>query len=141
MVMAVRLLRFDRRNQECEEIRTQQEILRKRRELYTHAQPAIDPAGRVVIIVDDGIATGSSMLAAIASVRARKPRRLVVAIGVAPPETLERISSDADEVVCLYSPADFYAVGQFFEDFSEVADEMVVPALSRRKGEAASVRA
>ena len=116
------------------EIRTQQEILRKRRELYTRAQPAIDPAGRVVIIVDDGIATGSSMLAAIASVRAHKPRRLVGAIGVAPPETLQRIGSEADEVVCLYSPADFYAVGQFFEDFSEVTDEMVVAALSTKKG-------
>lgn len=76
-------------------IRTQREILRKRRELYTRAQPAIDPAGRVVVIVDDGIATGSSMLAAIACVRARKPRRLVVAIGVAPPETLECIRSEA----------------------------------------------
>jgi predicted phosphoribosyltransferase len=118
------------------EIRTQQEILRKRRELYTRAQPAIDPAGRVVVIVDDGIATGSSMLAAIVSVRARKPRRIVVAIGVASPEALERIHSAADEVVCLYSPPDFYAVGQFFEDFSEVTDEMVVTALSRKKGEA-----
>jgi putative phosphoribosyl transferase len=114
------------------EIRTQREILRQRRELYTRAQPAIDPAGRVVIIVDDGIATGSSMLAAIASVRARAPRRLVVAVGVAPPETLERIRAAADEVVCLHAPADFYAVGQFFEDFSEVTDGMVVTALSRR---------
>lgn len=116
------------------EIRTQREILRTRRELYTRAQPAIDPAGRVVIIVDDGIATGASMLAAMASVRARKPRRLVVAIAVAPPETLERIRSEADEVVCLYSPPDFYAVGQFFEDFSEVTDAMVVAALSTKKG-------
>jgi predicted phosphoribosyltransferase len=115
------------------EIRTQQEILRKRRELYTRAQPAIDPIDRTVIIVDDGIATGSSMLAAIACVRAHKPRRLIVAIGVAPPETLERIGSEADEVVCLYSPADFYAVGQFFDDFSEVTDEMVVAALSTKK--------
>jgi predicted phosphoribosyltransferase len=119
-----------------EEIRTQQEILRKRRELYTLAQPAIDPAGRLVIIVDDGVATGSSMLAAIAAVRAHKPRRIVVAIGVAPPETLARIRSEVDEVVCLSSPAEFYAVGQFYEDFSEVTDEMVVTALSRRKDEA-----
>ena len=116
------------------EIRTHQEILRKRRELYTRAQAAIDPAGRVVIIVDDGIATGSSMLAAIASVRARTPGRLVVATGVTPPETLERLRSEADDVVCLYSPPDFYAVGQFFEDFSEVTGEMVVAALSTKKG-------
>jgi predicted phosphoribosyltransferase len=113
------------------EIRTQQEILRKRRELYTRAQPAIDPAGRVVIIVDDGIATGSSMLSAIRSVRARKPRRVVVAIGVAPSESLARMKAEADEVVCLHSPQEFYAVGQFFEDFSEVTDDMVVAVLER----------
>jgi predicted phosphoribosyltransferase len=114
-----------------EEIRTQLDILRARREMYTRAQKAIDPAGRVVIIVDDGIATGSSMLAAIHSVRARKPKKIVVAIGVAPPESLARIRAEADEVVCLDTPAEFYAVGQFFEDFSEVTDEMAVAAVSR----------
>ena len=115
-----------------EEIRTQQEILRARREMYTRAQKAVDPAGRIVIIVDDGIATGSSMLAAIRSVRARKPRKIIVAIGVAPDQSLEQMRAEADEVVCLETPVDFYAVGQFFVDFSEVTDEMVVTALSRR---------
>jgi predicted phosphoribosyltransferase len=112
------------------EVRAQQEVLRKRREQYTRAKPAIDPAGRLVILVDDGIATGSSMLAAIASIRARQPERIVVAIGVAPPESLARIRGAADEVVCLHSEPDFYAVGQFFEDFSEVTDDMVVAALA-----------
>lgn len=114
-----------------EEVLTQQEILRKRRQLYTQAQPAIDPAGRVAIIVDDGVATGSSMLAAIRSVRARKPEALIVAIGVAPPATLDRLRREADDVVCLLAPDDFYAVGQFFDDFSEVTDAMVVDALTR----------
>ncbi len=114
-----------------EEIRTQQEIIRKRRGLYTRAQPAIDPSGRTVIIVDDGIATGSSMLSAIGSIRARTPRKIVIAIGVAPPAALARMEADADEVVCLYSTEDFYAVGQFFDDFSEVTDDMVVTALAR----------
>ena len=114
-----------------EEIRTQQDVIRARRQMYTRAQKAIDPAGRVVVIVDDGIATGSSMLAAIRSVRARKPRKLVVAIGVAPAQSLAQIEAETDEVVCLYAPADFYAVGQFFENFSEVTDDMVVTALSR----------
>ena len=123
-----------------EEVRVQREILRARRSLYTQAQPAIDPAGRAVIIVDDGIATGSSMLAAIAAVRARKPRTIVVAIGVAPPESLARMEAEADEVVCLHAPDEFYAVGQFFEDFSEVTDEMVVDALARaRAGRAAAI--
>jgi predicted phosphoribosyltransferase len=113
-----------------DEIRTQQDAIRARREMYTLAQKAIDPAGRIVVIVDDGIATGSSMLAAIRSVRARKPRKLIVAIGVAPRQSLAQIEDEADEVVCLYAPAEFYAVGQFFEDFSEVTDDMVVTALS-----------
>jgi predicted phosphoribosyltransferase len=114
-----------------EEVRTQLEILRMRREQYTRAQAAIDPAGRIAIIVDDGIATGSSMLSAIRSVRARKPEKVVVAIAVAPPSSLARISGEADEVVCLHAPQNFFAVGQFFDDFAEVTDDMVVAALAR----------
>lgn len=112
-----------------QEISGQQEVLRKRRELYTRARQPVDPAGRVVIIVDDGIATGASMITAIHSVRARKPRKIVVAVAVAPPESLAVLGAEADEVVCLHSPAGFYAVGQFFVDFSEVSDAMVVDAL------------
>jgi predicted phosphoribosyltransferase len=112
------------------EVRTQMETLRRRRELYTHARAPFDPAGRIVIVVDDGIATGSSMLAAIRSIRARRPRRLIVATGVAPHSTLALIRAEADEVVCLHAPDDFYAVGQFFENFSEVTDDMVVAALA-----------
>lgn len=112
------------------EIHTQREVIRARREMYTKAQKALDPGGRIAVIVDDGIATGSSMLAAIRSVRARKPRKLVVAIGVAPPQSLDSIEAEADEVVCLYAPEEFHAVGQFFADFSEVTDDMVVRALS-----------
>jgi predicted phosphoribosyltransferase len=113
-----------------EEIRVQSEILRKRRELYTRARSPIDPAGRIVIIVDDGIATGSSMLAAIRSVRAKDPGKIIMAVGVAPPESLALIRPEADEVVCLQSPEYLFAVGQAFEDFSEVTDEMVVAALA-----------
>ena len=115
-----------------EELRTQREILRRRREQYAGVQPAIDPRGRLVIIVDDGVATGSSMLAAIQSVRTRGASSVVVAIGVAPPSSLARIEPEADAVVCLHSTEDFYSVGQFFDDFSEVTDEMAVGALSGR---------
>lgn len=76
------------------------------------------PAGRIAIIVDDGVATGSSMLSAIQPVRAGKPRRVVVAIGVAPAESLDQIGVAADEVVCLHSPTHVPAVGEFFRDFS-----------------------
>ena len=115
-----------------EELRTQGEILRRRREQYARVRPAIAPRGRVVIIVDDGVATGSSMLAAIRSVRRRGASSVVVAIAVAPPSSLARIEAEADEVVCLHYTEDFHAVGRFFDDFSEVTDEMVVTALSGR---------
>lgn len=114
-----------------EEVRTQREILRKRRQLYTKAQPPIDPAGRVVIIVDDGVATGSSMRSAIRAIRARRPTKIIVALGVAPESSLAMLREEADEVVCLYAPAVFLAVGRFFEDFSEVTDDIVVAALKR----------
>jgi predicted phosphoribosyltransferase len=113
------------------EVRTQREILRRRREHYMGSQPSIDPKGRIVIIVDDGIATGASMLSAIRSIRARRPQRVVVAIGVAPPASLASLGGEANEVVCLWSADEFYAVGQFFDDFSEVTDEMVAGALRR----------
>lgn len=113
-----------------EEIRIESEILRKRRELYTKARSPVDPDGRIVIIVDDGIATGSSILAAIRSVRAKRPRKIIVAVGVAPPEALTMVGAEADEAICLQSPQYLFAVGQAFEDFSEVTDEMVVAALT-----------
>lgn len=113
-----------------EEVRAQAAVLRERRTQYTRARTPVDPAGRIVIIVDDGIATGSSMLAAIRSVRARQPRTIVVATPVAAPSALARIRREADEVVCLLSPEHFMAVGQFYDDFSEVTDDMVVEALA-----------
>lgn len=97
--------------------------------MYTRGRPSIEPAGRTVIIVDDGVATGSSMLSASRSVRARGPRQIVVALGVAPRQTLARLADEADEVVCLQCPESSRAVGEFFEDFSEVTDDMVMAAL------------
>jgi len=113
-----------------EEVRRQRDIISRRRELYTRTQPPIDAQGRIVILVDDGVATGSSMVSAVNAVRARDPVRIVVAVAVAPPRSLDTMRAAADEVVCLYSTEDFYAVGQFFDDFSEVSDEQVVAALA-----------
>jgi predicted phosphoribosyltransferase len=123
-----------------EELRTQMEMLRARRERYTRARPAVERAGRIVIVVDDGIATGSSMLSALRAVRAGHPARLVAAVAVAPPRALDRIAAEADEVVCLHTTDDFLAVGQFFADFSEVTDDMVVAALTRLPATARSGR-
>lgn len=104
-------------------------VLGARRQRYTAARPSPDPAGRVVILVDDGLATGSTMIAAIRSARAQRAARIIVAAAVAPPGTVSRLREEADDVVCLETPMGFQAVGQFFVDFSEVTDDEVVKAL------------
>jgi predicted phosphoribosyltransferase len=111
----------------------QLETLRKRRSLYTPVHPPIDPANRIVIVVDDGIATGSTVIAALRALRAKNPARLIVATAVAPPETLQKIEEEADEVVCLQTPTFFYAIGEFFEDFSQVSDEDVIAILKESR--------
>jgi len=109
----------------------QLETLRRRRSEYTPARAPVDPRGRIAIVVDDGIATGASMIAALHSVRAREPARLVCAVPVAAPESLETIRPYADEVVCLEAPEYFQAVGQFYREFEQVEDEAVVALLAR----------
>ncbi len=111
---------------------TQISLLRERREKYTPVHPPLDPKGRTVIVVDDGVATGSTLIAALCSLRAHQPAKLIAAIGVAPAETLKHLEKVADEVVCLMAPEDFYAVGQFFEEFRQVSDEEVIEILKRR---------
>lgn len=107
----------------------QLETLRQRRQSYTPLRTPIDPAGREVVVVDDGSATGSTMETALKAVRSRGSARLVAALGVAPPEVVRRLEALADEVVCLHAPTHFYAVGQFFNDFSQVTDEEVIRLL------------
>jgi putative phosphoribosyl transferase len=111
------------------EQRTQLEALGLRRQLYTPVRPPIDPAGRVVIIVDDGTATGASAEAAIRSVRARHPAKVVVAVGVAPPRAARRLAELADDFVCISTPRAFSAVGQFYADFSQVSDDEAIESL------------
>ena len=85
-------------------------------------------------MVDDGLATGSTMIAALHALRSRKPARLICAVPVAPPDVLDKIGAYADEVVCLHTPADFQAVGQFYRHFDQVEDEEVIAVLRRGQG-------
>ncbi|MHB8481218.1 MAG: phosphoribosyltransferase [Nitrospiria bacterium] len=119
-----------------EEKENQLKVLSRRRVEYTPVHPPVSPVHRIVIVVDDGIATGASMIAALRSVRARNPAKLIAATSVAPYEGLEKIRSLADEVECLLVPDDFYAVGQFFEEFRQISDEEVVDMLRKSRIEA-----
>src|SRR5262245_27709135 len=126
------------------EVEEQVLTLRARRRLLSPVHSPADPAGRVVIVVDDGVATGATMLAALTILRRRGPARLVAAMAVAPAETVRRLTAVADEVVCLDTPDDFRAVGQFFDDFTPVTDDEVVAALRefhRRRDAGAAERA
>lgn len=104
-------------------------VIRDRRALYTPGHAPIDAAGRLVIVVDDGLATGATMMAALHAVRQRDPERLVCAVPVASAESIELVRPHADEVVCLDIPSFFGAVGQFYASFQQVEDEEVVRLL------------
>jgi putative phosphoribosyl transferase len=111
--------------------------IERRRSLYLGGRPAADVAGRVAIVIDDGVATGATTRAALRAIRARHPRRLVLAVPVAPTSSLDELGAEADEVVCLESHEPFGAIGWFYDDFSQVPDEEVTRILARFPASAA----
>jgi putative phosphoribosyl transferase len=112
-----------------EERRRQLAEIERRRAVFRAVRPKAPLAGRSVIVTDDGIATGSTMIAALRTARAERPHGLIVAVPVAPPERIGPIRDECDRVVCLSTPEMFWAIGQFYEDFGEVTDERAVALL------------
>jgi len=105
----------------------------RRLKLYRGDVPRPNLKNRDVIIVDDGIATGSTMKAALASVRKSGAKTVVIAIPVGPPSTIRELEKQADRVVCLYTPESFYAIGEFYEDFAQTENDEVTELLKRSK--------
>ncbi len=117
--------------QELEAVAREEEAeLARRERTYRGERPFPDLRDRSVILVDDGLATGATMMAAVDAVRAQEPARVVVAVPVAPPETIARLRQKVDEVVCPYQPEPFFAIGQWYIDFSQTSDEEVKTILS-----------
>jgi putative phosphoribosyl transferase len=111
--------------------RAEWQELKRREEMYRGDRSPLEVRGRTVILVDDGIATGSSVLAAIHALRQMRPAAIVVGTPVAPPNTVSRLQHEVNELVCVEMPHSFYGVGQFYVDFSQVSDEEVNELLER----------
>jgi putative phosphoribosyl transferase len=111
----------------------QYEELTRRERLYRGDRPPADVRGRTVILVDDGLATGATMRAALAALRRQQPARLVVAVPTAALETCDEMRAEADDVVCATTPEPFYSVGLWYEDFSQTTDDEVRELLERAR--------
>lgn len=114
--------------QEIEKIRSH---LKEQHRLYKRDKAPVSLDGKNIIVTDDGIATGNTILSCIDIIKKNNPAKIIVAIPVAPPETIEKIMNQVDEVVCLYTPGNFYGVGQFYEKFDQVSDETVMLLLEK----------
>lgn len=114
--------------------------IERRRARYLAGRAPVDPAGRTAVVVDDGLATGASARAALHALRRRGAARLVLAVPVAPPATLEALRGDADDIVCLVEAELFFGIGAFYRDFHQLTDEEVIAAIAERQGPVATRR-
>lgn len=113
-----------------DEIRHQHEEIERRMQMFRGERPYPELKGKVVVLVDDGVATGSTVLASLRALRQREPAELILAIPVGPPETVARLAEEADRVVALETPEPFWAVGRFYIRFDQTTDEEVVELLN-----------
>ena len=105
--------------------------IERRRKRYLGDRARTEVKGEVVIVVDDGIATGATTLAAVRAIRERRPKELVLAVPVAPLDTIEKLRAEVDDIVCLETPGDLGAIGYFYRDFHQVSDDGVISTLRR----------
>lgn len=117
------------------EVKELEKAIKERYEKYRGKKPLPDLKDKIVIICDDGVATGSTMIAGIHIIKKQKPKKIIVAVPVGPPDTISRLEEEADEVVCLEIPEMFFAIGAFYEEFLQVEDEEAIEYL--KKAEAA----
>lgn len=118
-------------NKEIErEIEYQRQEIARRLEVYRKNRPPLDVQNKTVIITDDGVATGSTMLAALRALRQSQPARVILAIPVGPPETIQRLGQECDQVVVLATPEPFWAVGRFYTHFGQTSDAEVIELLA-----------
>lgn len=116
-----------------EAISREKKEIKRRMSLYRGVEKYMEVAGRQVIVVDDGVATGYTMSASLRSVRKAHPKELLLAVPVAPSDTLTLLKNEVDYAVCLHAPADFYAVGQFYKRFDQTSDEEVIRIIKELK--------
>ncbi len=119
-----------------QEIKRQRIEIEARRQRYREALPKVPLRGRTVILVDDGVATGATMEAALWAARQEGPKEIVIAVPVGAQEAIERLEREADDVVCPYVPPYFYAISQFYADFGQVEDQEVIEILREYRGRA-----
>jgi putative phosphoribosyl transferase len=120
-----------------DQARTEMGEIQRRRQLYLHGRAPLPVAGRTAIVVDDGIATGTTVRAALTALRRRSPARIVLAVPLAPADTLAGLRGQADRIECLATPSPFFAVGSHYVDFEQVSDDEVIAQLTAFEAEAA----
>jgi putative phosphoribosyl transferase len=116
----------------AEEIKSKKAEIKRREQIYRQGEKALDLQGKIVIIVDDGAATGATVIAAAREVWNHQPKRVIIGLAVLAKDTVKKLEREADELIFLQAPDMFYAVGQFYDQFSQITDEQVIKILESK---------